>query len=257
MVDRAQQDRIESRPGADDTWSLDLDAVGSKAEKIVSALRRAIVTLRLKPGMSLSEQEIADRFGVSRQPVREAFIRLSGSGLIVIRPQRATRVARISLDAIDDAHFVRQAFELEIVRLAAGTASSADIAGLEAELRRQRQAGRERDAGRFFDLDEQFHRRLAAVAGRPNAWRAIEDAKAQLDRVRYLTLLEERPLRQRIEDHETIVAAIVAHKPAAAVAAMRVHLSGMKSLLPKLAGNWPDLFAPPQAASASARPREA
>jgi DNA-binding GntR family transcriptional regulator len=215
------------------------------AEKIVAALRQAIVTLRLRPGMSLSEQEIADRFKVSRQPVREAFIRLSSTGLIVIRPQRATLVSHISLDTIEDAHFVRQAVELEIVRRAARAATAGDIADLEGELRKQRQAGRKRDAGLFFALDEQFHRRLAAVAGRPHAWRAIEDAKAQLDRVRYLTLLEERPLRERIDQHAAIIAAIAAGKPSAAAEAMRVHLSGMISLLPVLAREWPDLFEPP------------
>lgn len=242
MVDRTLQAHVDDVSSEPDIWTLDLGGAGSRAEKIVAALRRAIVTLRLKPGMSLSEQEIANRFRVSRQPVREAFIRLSGSGLIVIRPQRATLVAPISLDMIDDAHFVRQAFELEIARIAATLATPADVAMLEAELKTQRQAGRERDAERFFDLDEQFHRRLAAVAGRPNAWRTIEDAKAQLDRVRYLTLLEERPLRERIADHEAIVAAIAARKPAAAGSAMREHLSGMKAMLPALAANWPDLF---------------
>lgn len=242
MVERNLQARIDDLSGVSDIWTLDDDRVGSKPEKIVAALRSAIVSLRLTPGMSLSEQDIADRFHVSRQPVREAFIRLSSSGLILIRPQRATLVAPISLDMIEDAHFVRQAFELEVARLATDLATPADIRGLEAELKTQRQAGRDRDAGRFFDLDERFHRRLAGVAGRPNAWRAIEDAKAQLDRVRYLTLLEERPLRQRIADHEAIVAAIAAKTPAAAVAAMRHHLSGMKSLLPTLAGKYPELF---------------
>jgi DNA-binding GntR family transcriptional regulator len=56
-----------------------------------SALRSAIVTLQLKPGQALSETEIAQRFRVSRQPVREAFIKLAEAGLIEVRPQRGTR----------------------------------------------------------------------------------------------------------------------------------------------------------------------
>jgi DNA-binding GntR family transcriptional regulator len=244
MVVDAQQDPSEISSDWGDIWKLDGERSGRMAEKIVAALRQAIVTLRLQPGMSLSEQEIADKFNVSRQPVREAFIRLSSSGLIVIRPQRATLVSHISLDMIEDAHFVRQAVELEIVRRAARRATAGDLADLEGELRKQRQAGRKRDAGLFFALDEQFHRRLAAVAGRPHAWRAIEDAKAQLDRVRYLTLLEERPLRERIDQHAAIIEAIAAGKPSAAARAMRVHLSGMMTALPVLAREWPDLFAP-------------
>lgn len=242
MVVTTQQDMRDLSSESSDIWKLDDERSGTKAEKIVTALRQAIVTLRLQSGMTLSEQDIADKFSVSRQPVREAFIRLSGSGLIVIRPQRATLVAHISLHMIEDAHFVRQAVELEIVRRAARAATAGDIADLERHLKLQRQAGREKDARRFFALDEQFHRRLAAVAGRPNAWRAVEDAKAQLDRVRYLTLLEERPLKQRIEQHAEIIQAIAARKPSVAERAMRVHLSGMMTALPSLARKWPELF---------------
>ncbi len=251
MVVNTQQD-LSDLSSTGDVWTLDEDRPGTKAEKIVAALRQAIVTLRLQSGMTLSEQDIADKFKVSRQPVREAFIRLSSSGLIIIRPQRATLIAHICLHMIEDAHFVRQAVELEIVRRAARNATAQDIAELDHQLKLQRQAGREKDAGRFFALDEQFHRRLAAVAGRPNAWRAVEDAKAQLDRVRYLTLLEERPLKQRIEQHSDIIKAITAQKPAAAERAMRVHLSGMMTALPNLARKWPDLF---EAAPSSTTPR--
>lgn len=236
------QDITDLSSESSDLWKLDDERVGTKAEKIVAALRQAIVTLRLQSGIALSEQDIADKFRVSRQPVREAFIRLSSSGLIIIRPQRATQVAHISLHMIEDAHFVRQAVELEIVRRAARSATASDIADLQRQLKEQRRAGRDQDARGFFALDEQFHRSLAAVAGRPNAWRAVEDAKAQLDRVRYLTLLEERPLKQRIEQHAEIIEAIAAKKPAVAERAMRVHLSGMMMALPKLARKWPDLF---------------
>ncbi len=244
MVVGARQDLTDLLAGDSDLWKLDEERSATKAEKIVTALREAIVTLRLKSGMALSEQDIANRFNVSRQPVREAFIRLNSAGLIVIRPQRATLVAHISVHMIADAHFVRQAVEVEVVRRAARDATPEDVADLERQLKIQRQAGRENDARRFFVLDEQFHRRLAAVAGRPNTWRAIEDAKAHLDRVRYLTLLEERPLKQRIEQHADIIAAIAAGKPAVAARAMQEHLSGMMISLPHLARKWPNLFEP-------------
>jgi GntR family transcriptional regulator, rspAB operon transcriptional repressor len=214
------------------------------AEGIVEVLREAIVTLRLKPGITLSEQDLAEKFAVSRQPVREAFIRLGGSGLIHVRPQRATRVTHISIDSIEEAHFVRQAVEVEVARLAAKQATRDDVLLLENELELQWKAGRNDDARRFFALDEQFHRHLSAVAGKPNAWRAIEDAKAQLDRVRFLTLLESRPLRQRIEQHVVIVQAIAARKPDAAARAMRSHLRGMMLALPALSRQWPELFQP-------------
>ena len=231
-------------PGSSDLFLplVDQQRRVSRAEQIVIALRRAIVTLRLKPGVRLSEQEVAGRFQVSRQPVREAFIRLATSGLVEVHPQRGTFVAKISAEAILDAHFVREAVEMAIARRAAKLASPADLEALEQELQLQRQSGRSNDSALFFDLDEQFHRLLAAIAQRPNAWRAIEEAKAQIDRVRYLTLLEEQRLKRRIEQHQKIVAAIATGRPSEAAAAMKTHLSGLRTSLPRLKEQWADLF---------------
>ncbi|KAB2851110.1 MAG: GntR family transcriptional regulator [Hyphomicrobiaceae bacterium] len=245
MVVVARQALAEPSLALDDVWKLEGERPATIAERIVAALRQAIVTLRLKPGMALSEQDLAEKFKVSRQPVREAFIRLGSSGLIAVRPQRATLVTRISVGMIEEAHFVRQVLEVEIVRRAARRASEKDIADLLHELKQQRQAGRDHDARRFFVLDEQFHRRLAVVAGRPNSWRTIEDGKAQLDRARFLTLLEGRPLKQRIEQHAKIIEAVAAGRPEQAARAMRTHLSGMMQALPTLARKWPDYFDSP------------
>lgn len=68
------------------------------------------------------------------------------------------------------------------------------------------------------------------------------EAKAQLDRVRYLTLLDEKPLNDRVVEHERIVAAISAGRQGAAGAAMKVDLAGVSAALPRLAAQWPALF---------------
>ena len=70
-------------------------------------LRSAIVRGELHPGQALSEAEIAKQFATSRQPVREAFIKLSEERLVVIQPQRGTFVIKISVDDVLDARFVR------------------------------------------------------------------------------------------------------------------------------------------------------
>ena len=73
------------------------------ARQVERALRQAIVTMRIRPGEMLSEQDIARRFGVSRQPVREAFIKLGEANLVRILPQRGTLVVKISRAAVEDA----------------------------------------------------------------------------------------------------------------------------------------------------------
>ena len=106
----------------------------------------------------LSEQDLAQRFGVSRSPVREAFIKLSQSGLVRVLPQRGTLVVKISQAAVEDARFIREAVECAVVREAALKASPAMLAGLNDSLARQKRALRTKTTSEFLALDEEFHR---------------------------------------------------------------------------------------------------
>ena len=90
----------------------------SAARRVERELRKAIITLEIQPGASLSEKELADRYGVSRQPVREALINLGKAGLVGIQPRRGTFVAKISLDLMRQARFVRESIEVAVVRRA-------------------------------------------------------------------------------------------------------------------------------------------
>ena len=88
------------------------------AAQMHALLRRRIVTGDLRPGMRLSEQDIADQYDLSRQPVREAFIRLAAEGLLEVRPQRGTFVTRINMDWVLDTRFIREATEADIAAYA-------------------------------------------------------------------------------------------------------------------------------------------
>ena len=212
------------------------------ARQVTRALRHAIVTMRIRPGEMLSEQDIATRFGVSRQPVREAFIKLSEAGLVRVLPQRGTLVVKISLAAVEDARFIRQAVECAVAREAASRADAGVAASLAESLARQRRAARAQDLEGFFALDEEFHRLLAEGAGRPSAWRIVEDVKPQMDRVRFLDMAQATPRHAVIAQHAVIVDAIKAGDPAAAERAMRYHLSEILRSLPELSARYPDLF---------------
>ena len=90
----------------------------SVADMVFDELHRQILSLDLLPGTKISEVEIAKAMGISRQPVRDAFYRLSKIGFLIIRPQRATTVSKISLHAVLQARFIRTAIELETARVA-------------------------------------------------------------------------------------------------------------------------------------------
>jgi DNA-binding GntR family transcriptional regulator len=192
----------------------------------------------------LSEQDLARRFGVSRSPVREAFIKLSQAGLLRVLPQRGTQVVKISKSAVEDARFIREAVECAIVREASLAATPLMIAQLNGHLARQRRAQRAGTTEEFLALDEEFHRLLAETARRPAAWALIEDVKPQMDRVRFLDLAQAAPRHLVVAQHTLIVDAIKAGDPAAAEAAMRQHLGEILRSLSELAAQYPDMFDP-------------
>ena len=230
---------------------------GSIAEQVFRTLRASIITLRLTPATALSEQEIAGRLKVSRQPVREAFIKLSEIGLLRVLPQRGTFVVKISAKAVTDARFVREAVECAIARRASegiGKAAMGDLRGILAD---QRKAARDPEA--FFVLDEAFHRGLANAAECTYAWKVIEEAKAQMDRVRFLSLPDATPIGHLITQHQAILDAIAAKRGPAAEQAMKDHLREILKSLPRLSRTFPDMFdeETPLQAVATAKPKSA
>ncbi|MDT8893070.1 GntR family transcriptional regulator [Halomonas sp. I1] len=215
----------------------------SVRQRLYQVLRQSIIRMVLAPGQALSEKELADTFSVSRQPVREAFIRLSEAGLVEVRPQRGTFVVKISQQAVLEARFVREAVEVAVAREAATRGLGRPVlAELRELIERQRRCIEPDDHDRFFLLDEDFHRALSLGIGQQAAWKVTEEVKAQLDRVRYLSVPESTPLDKLIAQHEAIVDAIERHDSEAAAEAMRVHQSEIQESLPDLVRRFPEMF---------------
>ena len=211
-------------------------------QQIYRILRRDIVHCLIPPGTPLSEKEVSVRFDVSRQPVREAFIKLAESGLVRVLPQRGTLVVKISVAAVEDARFVREAIECAVAREAARRADRVALASVRACLDETERAIHDGDGEHLFALDEEFHHLLAAAAGRAASWNVVEEQKAQMDRVRYLDIGDAIPMKTVFAQHLDILAAVERGDERAAEKAMRVHLSEILVSLPKLAARWPDLF---------------
>lgn len=120
-----------------------LDFTISTAPQVYNWLRESILNGSFQPGARLSETEIATLIGVSRQPVREAFIRLTADGLAKVRPQRGTFISQISLSAVLSAQLIREAVEADLVQRVAQNISEADLARLDLALAEQKGGGRE------------------------------------------------------------------------------------------------------------------
>lgn len=208
--------------------------------QLIESLRGRIVRGELAPGTRLSEQDIADAYGLSRQPVREAFIRLAGEGLVEVRPQRGTFVRKIFMQEVEASRFVREAVEVEIARLAAVSGDAGLVSDLRGIVNEQARVC-DRDALAFMRLDERFHRRIAEGAGKAGAWSHLQPIKMHMDRVRYLTIVE-FPLGRLVGEHRSIVEALAGRDSDAAAAAIRSHLRGVLEDLPLIAATQPDYF---------------
>ena len=212
------------------------------ARRVFHELKNAIITMALTPGQALSENEIAAQMGVSRQPVREAFIRLSEAGLVRIRPQRGTFVVKISTKQVTDARFVREAVEVAVARKACEVMTAETIAELRENLAQQQVVAVEGASARLLALDEAFHRGLALGIDCHQAWRVVEEMKAQMDRVGYPSMSQVTPFLRLVEQHAAILDAVESRDKARAEAAVRVHLSEILTSLPLLEQAHPDLF---------------
>ena len=222
--------------------SLKIDTGETAAAQVERDLRESIIRLELAPGMRLSEQEIATRMGVSRQPVREALIALGKSKLVEIRPHRGTVVVRISARQMMESRFVREAIEVAVARRASETFDSWTRRKIDTILARQKTANEANDHNAFRREDEQFHIAIAEGAGCGLAWNAISDIKAHMDRVCNLQLRHPDSMKKLIAEHEAIITAIDARDADAAAAAMRSHLNGILADLPQIEADNPDLF---------------
>ncbi len=140
-------------------------------------LHEEIASLKLLPGDKLSETDIAQRFGVSRQPVRDAFNRLENLDLLLIRPQRATVVRRFSMQRIADARFVRLAVELEVIRQACLIWDGERAQTLDGNLEQQHQAVSEGKTDQFHKPDYAFHKLICELGGCASAFDTIQESK--------------------------------------------------------------------------------
>lgn len=210
-------------------------------QQIYRILRRDIVHCLIAPGTPLSEKEISVRFDVSRQPVREAFIKLAENGLIQIRPQRGSYVNKISLAQVRNGCFVRQAIECAVVRRAAGMVNDEQLWQLEQNLHQQQIAIERKQLNDFFQLDDELHQKLALIADCQLAWDTIENIKAAIDRVRYMSLDHVSPPDMLLRQHQDIFAALRQHDANAVEHAMALHLqeiSGSVQLIRQENRDW-------------------
>ena len=202
------------------------------ADTVFEELHQQILSLDLAPGTRVSEVEVAKAFGVSRQPVRDAFFRLSQLGFLLIRPQRATVITKISETAVLRAKFVRTALELACIRAAIEVITDDQVKDLEALVKEQEAAVKADERQLFHNLDDRFHRQICEISGHDYAWALIREQKAHMDRVRFLSLAS--GAQAALDDHVVIIKAIRDRDARTAEALLTEHLGRIETILGRI-----------------------
>lgn len=214
-----------------------------ESARVHAWLRQSILEVSLLPGAALAESEIATRFGTSRTPVREALLRLVDEGLIDIRPQRGTYVARISLARLDEALFVRVAVEGAVLRHLAASPARRELArSLDDLVDAHEAAVKRRDLSAMLDSDAQFHRMLVDAIGMPGLWDVVARARDQHHRLRALAAPHQPNGRIAVEDHRAILRALRSGNGELAQARLAAHLDRNRALAHSIAALHPAYF---------------
>jgi DNA-binding GntR family transcriptional regulator len=193
---------------------------GSAPAAIAAALRREIVGGHLTPGAALQQEDLAERFAVSRIPVRDALRLLEAEGLVRIEANRGARVTELSVDEVAEIFHLRVLLECDCLDAACRRIGEEDLDRID---RSRRRAEIDADTPDWAEADWQFHASLYRPSRRPRQIALIRSLRAASDlyAAAHSALVRER--RQWLHDHRVIVETC-RKKPEQAVAALRHHL---------------------------------
>lgn len=178
-------------------------------DSIYAVIRRAILTCEFEPGQELREQILAERYHVSKSPVRDALLRLERESLVTVLPRQGYLVKAISIPDVEDVF----GFRLVIAPVCAARAARAD----EIEVRTLERFRADPDGGRdehtFIAYDAAFHCAIADICGSARLAAVEHDLVEQSDRLIRLSLRNSRydPIPNSISEHNVIIDAIQSH----------------------------------------------
>lgn len=214
----------------------------SNRDKVYPRLRAAMLGLSLAPGEVLRAQEIAERLGVSRTPIREAFIRLQRDGLVQILPQRETTVSLIDLSRALQERFVRESLERNVAAGLAEQGGAGCLHAMNALIEAQVLAGVENRVDDLFEYDNAFHRLLFEEAGQFFGWELIENGCPHYRRLRLLDLRSIGISANVVMDHQEILRALESGQQQHLLEVLSRHLHRLDSDLPLLRERYPGYF---------------
>jgi len=190
-------------------------------EEVAELLRQRIFSRELAPGSWIDEMKLAEEYGISRTPLREALKVLAAEGLVTMKVRRGAYVTEVSEKDLSDVYHLLSLLESDAAGVVAERASDAQIAELQLLHKQLEAAAGNRE--KFFAINERFHMRLLEIAG--NRWRdqMVADLRKVMKLNRHNSLLKSGRVKESMLEHRAIVEALAKRDAKAAVKKMQEH----------------------------------
>jgi len=226
---------------------------GAGLQTAFQQVRELIVHGKLSPGMWIVEADLAQRLGMSRTPVREAFIKLAQETLLDIVPQKGTYISLIDPDQVEESKFLRETVEKEVIKLACRSFSKEDLLKLKSNLSMQELCVQEKNYLRLFAYDEVMHGIIFAACRKSRIWSMIQQMNTHYNRVRMMNLALGYDWERIIEQHKLIIDSIERQDPLSGERAIDIHLNKLVFDLKYLQQEFSHYFKPLKQPSVSLR----
>jgi len=175
-------------------------------EKIVETIRNAIVNGQLPAGSRVAEPDLADRFGISRTPIREAFRQLETEGFITVIPRKGAVVASLSAKDVSDFYDLKAVLEGYAARIAAKKLTEKDIAKMDSVNRQMEAAAGRKEVRRVLALHNEFHDIFLKACGNEKLHSIVQNLVMQFQRFRLILAMPGR-IEGIIQQHREIIEA--------------------------------------------------
>jgi DNA-binding GntR family transcriptional regulator len=195
--------------------------------EVAELLRQRIFQRELEPGSWIDELKIADEYGISRTPLREALKVLAAEGLVTMKIRRGAYVTEVSTQDLSDVYHLLSLLESDAAGVVAAKATDGELTELmqlHADLEKAAKPG-PANTDTFFAVNERFHMRLLEIAN--NRWRdqMVADLRKVMKLNRHNSLLKTGRMEESLQEHRAIMAALTARDAMATAQRMREHFS--------------------------------
>ena len=192
-------------------------------EQVAEQLRLRIFHRELEPGSWIDELKIAEEFGISRTPLREALKVLAAEGLVTMKLRRGAYVTEVSERDLADVYHLLALLESDAAAVVAERATVQQLQALQTLHEELERSVHDRD--QFFAVNERFHMQLLALAD--NRWRdqLVADLRKVMKLNRHNSLLKQGRIAESLQEHRTIMQALHARQPETARQALQAHFA--------------------------------